>query len=160
MTASPPPFHLRDGVTFTDGSALDSEDVKASIVAIQDEATAAVARANTLGITAIETPDPLTVVFTLAAPDAALLANLASINLAILSSEDTEETLVDVSNSSGPFELSDRVRTSRSRSRATRPTGATHRRSSAIEFRVIPDESSIVSALRPTASTSPRCRMS
>jgi len=45
-------FDLRDGVTFQDGAPLTSADVKASLDAILDEATAAVARSSLASVTA------------------------------------------------------------------------------------------------------------
>ena len=96
-------LHLRTGVTFTDGSTFGSEDVVSSLEQIQDEATAAVAAASLASVTGVEAPDESTVVLTLSAPDAALAANLASVNLAMLSSDDTEEALNTAPNGTGPF---------------------------------------------------------
>ncbi len=90
------------------------------------------------------TPSPLT----LSAPDAALPANLAVINMAMLSSDDTEEGLNTTPNGTGPFISTTARRASRSRSPRTRTTGETPRCSTPSEFRVIPDESSIVSAMQ------------
>lgn len=141
-------FHLRDGVTFADGSAFDSEDVVSSLTKIQDEATAAVSRSSLASVTAIDAPDAATVVLTLSAPDAALLANLAVINMAMLSSDDTEESLNATPNGTGPFVFDSR----------TPSQSLTIARNDAywgevavldtVEFRVIPDESSIVSAMQ------------
>ena len=141
-------LHLRTGVTFADGSTFDSADVVHSLQAIQDPATAAVSAASLGSVTAIEAPDANTVVLTLSAPDAALLANLAVVNMAMLSSDDTEEGLSATPNGTGPFVLKDR----------TPNQSLTIARNDAywgeppvldtVEFRVIPDESSIVSAMQ------------
>jgi peptide/nickel transport system substrate-binding protein len=59
-------FRLRSGVTFHDGAALTAEAVKASI-----ERTRAIAGGASFiwsPVTAIDTPDPLTVVMTLSSP--------------------------------------------------------------------------------------------
>ena len=77
---------LRQGVTFGDGSAFDSKDVKHSLDAIMDEDTAAVAAASLSSVESVEAPDPHTVVLNLNEPDAALPANLATVNMAMLSS--------------------------------------------------------------------------
>jgi peptide/nickel transport system substrate-binding protein len=119
-----------------------------SLEAIKDEATAAVSRASLASVTAIEAPDAATVVLTLSAPDAALISNLAVINMAILSSDDTEEALNTAPNGTGPFKLSDR-KASQSLTVVRNdnywgPAPALEQ----VEFRVIPDESSIVSALQ------------
>ncbi len=61
-------LELRDGVTFHDGTPLDSAAVAALFARMQDPATASQAYANVSRITSIETPDPLTVVFTVDEP--------------------------------------------------------------------------------------------
>ncbi|MFB2597801.1 ABC transporter substrate-binding protein [Herbiconiux sp. P17] len=141
-------FTLRDGVTFDDGSAFDSADVKSSLDKIKDEATAAVAAATLASVSSVEAPDPTTVVLTLSAPDAGLLAGLASVNMAILSSDDTEETLNTAPNGTGPFQFDDRTASqSLTLSRFDDYWGDPATLAS-VEFRVIPDETSIVSALQ------------
>ena len=84
---------LRSGVTFADGSAFDSADVKSSMDRIMDEKTAAVARTSLASVASVAAPDPTTVVLTMKSADASLPANLASVNMAMLSSTDTDETL-------------------------------------------------------------------
>ena len=138
---------LRAGVTYADGSTFGSEDVVSSLEQIQLEETAAVAAASLASVTGIEAPDESTVVLTLSAPDAALATNLASVNLAMLSSEDTEEALNTAPNGTGPFNFDSRepsqsltlVRNDAYWGDAPLLGG--------VEFRVIPDETSIVSAL-------------
>lgn len=66
---------LRDDVTFTDGSSLTSEVVAANLQRFKD-GTASTS-VKLAGITGIETPDPATVVITLAAPDPGFLTALA-----------------------------------------------------------------------------------
>ena len=63
---------------------LDASAVDGPIV-IQDEETGAAARSFFTSIAAVETPDDYTVVFTLSAPNAALLAAMTNPNSAILS---------------------------------------------------------------------------
>lgn len=142
-------LNLRQGVTFSDGSAMDSADVKDSLDKIRDEKTAAVASASLASVSAVTAPDPQTVVLKLSTPDAALPANLASVNLAILSSTDTEQKLAAATNGTGPFTLGKRV-ASQSLTLAKNPKywGKDEPKLDSIEFRVIPDESSIVSALQ------------
>ena len=141
-------FKLREGVTFADGSAFDSEDVKFSLEAIQAEATAAVARTSLASVASVEAPDEQTVVLTLSAPDAALPANLAVINMAMLSSDDTEAELNTTPNGTGPFVLEDR-KASQSLTLAKNDAyWGDVAELDTVEFRVIPDESSIVSAMQ------------
>src|SRR5947207_10867737 len=73
-------FKLRPNVWFHDGSKLSSADVKASYQRIVHPPPGVVSsrQVDFGAIAAIETPDPLTVVFRLQWPDAAMLANFAS----------------------------------------------------------------------------------
>ncbi|MCK6449613.1 MAG: ABC transporter substrate-binding protein [Alphaproteobacteria bacterium] len=73
-------FKLRGDVKFHDGTTLTSEDVKASYERIRNPPAGVVSvrKADYADITAIEAPDPRTVVFKLAKPSASMLANFAS----------------------------------------------------------------------------------
>ncbi len=73
-------FKLRPGVMFHDGSKLTAEDVKASYERIAHPPPGVVSarKVDYAAIGAIETPDPLTVVFRLQWPDSGMLANFAS----------------------------------------------------------------------------------
>ena len=141
-------FTLRDGVTFQDGTPLTSADVKASLDAINTDATGAVAKSTLASVTAVDAPDPKTVVLTLSGPDAGILAGLASINLAILPAGATEDALKAAPNGTGPFTFSSRT-PNESISLVANPTywrGAP--KLAGLEFRVIPDETSVVSGIQ------------
>src|SRR5229473_187339 len=73
-------FKLRPNVLFHDGSRLSSADVKASYQRIIHPPAGVVSsrQVDFGAISAIDTPDPLTVVFHLQWPEAAMLANFAS----------------------------------------------------------------------------------
>jgi peptide/nickel transport system substrate-binding protein len=73
-------FKLRPNVQFHDGTPLTAADVKASYERIvhPPEGVVSARRVNYAAIATIETPDPLTVVFKLSWPEAAMLANFAS----------------------------------------------------------------------------------
>jgi peptide/nickel transport system substrate-binding protein len=73
-------FKLRPGVLFHDGSKLTSADVKASYDRIVHPPTGVVSarQVDYAAISSIDTPDPLTIVFHLQWPEAAMLANFAS----------------------------------------------------------------------------------
>jgi peptide/nickel transport system substrate-binding protein len=73
-------FRLKPDIRFHDGTKLTSEDVKASYERIRNppQGILSVRKALYEDITAIETPDPDTVVFRLGAPNASMLSNFAS----------------------------------------------------------------------------------
>lgn len=141
-------FHLRDGVAYADGATFDSADVVYSLDAIKDESTAAVAAASLASVEDIEAPDASTVVLKLSSPDSALFANLAVVNMAILNSDDSLSDLESTPNGTGAFAFSTRTPSeSLTVVRNANYWGDTAPLDS-VEFRVIPDETSIVSALQ------------
>ena len=73
-------FKLRPNVLFHDGSRLTSADVKASYerIAHPPQGVISARQVDYSSISAIDTPDPLTVVFHLKWPEAVMLANFAS----------------------------------------------------------------------------------
>ncbi len=73
-------FKLRPGVLFHDGSPFTAADVKATYERILNPPAGVVSarHADYAAISSIDTPDPLTIVFHLQWPDAAMLANFAS----------------------------------------------------------------------------------
>jgi len=73
-------FKLRPNIFFHDGSRLTSADVKASYERIAHPPPGVVSarKVDYAAISSIDTPDPLTVVFRLQWPEAAMLANFAS----------------------------------------------------------------------------------
>lgn len=81
-------FHLREGLTFHDGSELDSADVKASLEHMANPDSVAKLYPAAKGIASVETPDAETVVVELSAPDAAFLSYMADVSGAILPSEE------------------------------------------------------------------------
>lgn len=139
---------LRNGVTFTDGSPFDAEDVKASLDKIRDPQTAAVARTSLASVDSVEVTDPHTVVLRLKNADASLPANLASVNLAMLSSTDTEAALLTKPNGTGPFTFSARVPSQSLTVTRNEKYWGTKTPLDQVEFRVIPEENAIVSAMQ------------
>lgn len=70
-------FHLQDGVTFHDGSAMDAADVVFSLNRARAEDSTNAQKALFNPILAVEAVDPLTVKITLQEPNGSLLFNLA-----------------------------------------------------------------------------------
>jgi peptide/nickel transport system substrate-binding protein len=66
-------IHLRDGVKWHDGEAFTSDDVKFTIEFAKDPDSTSYIGAKFVTVTSIETPDPLTAVINLSAPNATLL---------------------------------------------------------------------------------------
>ncbi|WP_240759125.1 ABC transporter substrate-binding protein, partial [Phytoactinopolyspora endophytica] len=62
-------LHLREGVTFADGSSFDSEDVVFSLESILDEETAAVASSSLARVDTVTAVDETTVEISLSSPD-------------------------------------------------------------------------------------------
>lgn len=142
-------FNLRQGVTFHNGADFTAEDVVASMNRILDEATGAAARANYLSIASIDTPDEYTVVFNLSAPDVPLLAALATTNAAIADSADIESgDIATGANGTGPFMLESWTPEETTMLAANPDWWGEGPFVDGIDIRIIPDETSILAALR------------
>jgi peptide/nickel transport system substrate-binding protein len=142
-------LNLRQGVTFHNGAEFTAEDVVATFNRILDEATAAAARANYLSIASIDTPDDYTVVFNLSEPDVPLLAALATTNAAIVDSADIESgDVATVANGTGPFSLTNWTPDETTTLTANAEWWGEGPNVDGIEIRIIPDEASILAALR------------
>jgi peptide/nickel transport system substrate-binding protein len=141
--------NLRSGVTFHDGSDLTSADVKASFERILNEETGAAARANFTSIESIDTPDDLTVVFNLNTADVPLLAAMASVNAAIVSEEAVASgDFTSGAIGTGPFILDNWTPEETTTLSANADWWGEGPFVDGIDIRIIPDESSILAALR------------
>ncbi len=134
---------LRAGLTFSDGSALDAEDVRATYESVVDPALGSRYRDTYRRIVRIEAPDPTTVVFVLDGPHAPFLTDL---ELPIVRAEDRSthlraETGADGSglSASGPCRLL--RRTERSWHLASRPEHPSRPADVELAFTVVRDES-------------------
>ncbi|PPG60997.1 peptide ABC transporter substrate-binding protein [Rathayibacter sp. AY1E4] len=155
-------FTLREGVTFTDGTALDAEAVASNIAHLQDPATKSstgyLAVAKVASVTAVS---PTVARFTLTAPDSALLESLAQPWTAIESPAGIargEEANCEAPVGTGPFTVSEWVRQDHvtlTRNEAydasTGPTGDGHEgpaHLASITWRFIPDSATRYAALQ------------
>ncbi|MEU5943490.1 ABC transporter substrate-binding protein [Micromonospora sp. NPDC047548] len=139
---------LRKDVKFHDGKAFTSADVKSSIERIQQPETAAVAAATVKSIQSVEAPDPQTAVLHLAAPDAGLLAGLATTNLVMLSKDDTPATIGQKPNGTGAFTFDSRTAGQSVKLTANTDYWGGKPKVTGLEFRIIPDQTSVVAALQ------------
>ena len=142
-------FTLREGVTFHDGSAFTADDVIASFERILDPEVASAAATNYASIESMEAPDDLTVVFNLSVPDVPILSAMASTNAVILSSDviaNDDPSLVTVGT--GPFTLDNWTPDDTTTLSANENWWGDGPSIDGIEIRIIPDEASILAALR------------
>ncbi|WP_323780324.1 ABC transporter substrate-binding protein [Leisingera sp.] len=84
-------FHLRAGVTFHDGSAMDAEDVKFSLDRARADDSTNAQKTLFEGISSVEAVDPHTVKVTLDAPNGGFLFNLAWGDAVIVAPESIED---------------------------------------------------------------------
>jgi len=142
-------MNLRQGVKFHDGSDFTSEDVKASFDRILKEETGAATRSNFLSIDTIETPDDYTVVFNLKEADVPILSAMASVNAAIVPSEMIESgDFASKAIGTGPFKLESWVPDEKTLLSANADWWGDGPFVDGVEIRIIPDEASILAALR------------
>ncbi len=140
-------LHIRKNVKFQDGTPFTPADVKASIERILDPATKAAARANIATIKSV-TVAGWDVILDLTIPNVAILAALDGVNMAMLSAKDIKAgTIGKTVNGTGPFkfiswEPGQSVKLAKN---------ATYWQKApqldTVTFRIIPSESSILSAL-------------
>ncbi len=143
-------FSLRQGVKFHDGQEMTSADVKASYEHILDEKTASPIRAFFTDITTIDAPDKYTVVFNLKQPNAPFLTLMVSTNAAIVPKSAIDKGTLDTEiDGTGPFKMDkwvpdNYIRLVRNANFFI--TGQPYL--DAIEYRVLPDEATILGGLR------------
>ncbi len=79
-------LHLRDGVTFSDGTPFDADAVIAHVKRVGAPESTSLSAADAQNVVAMEAPDPLTVVFTLGVPNRQFDLLLASGSLSLVGS--------------------------------------------------------------------------
>ena len=102
-------INVRQGVTFHDGSALTSADVKWTFDRIMDETTASPLLGEIDYISEITTPDAATAIFTLKGSNTNLPQDISDYHARIVPDGITQETLQESSTDfgSGPYTLGD-----------------------------------------------------
>ncbi|HEV7276078.1 MAG TPA: ABC transporter substrate-binding protein [Devosiaceae bacterium] len=99
-------FHLREGVTFHDGSTFDAEDVKFSFDRARAEDSVNAQKALFADIESVEVVDPQTVELTLSKPNGNMLFNLAWGDAVIVAPESAENNATNPIGT-GPFTFVD-----------------------------------------------------
>jgi peptide/nickel transport system substrate-binding protein len=145
-------FTLRSGVKWQDGSPFSSADVKATINRILDESTGAAARSNLLAIKSVDTPSDTSVVLHLSQPSTSLLYSLTYVNTSIVSAKDIKAgTVGKQPNGTGPFAWKKWDQGQQVVLTANKNYYGGAPKIGTLEFRVIPDESSILSGMKAGA---------
>ena len=144
-------FTLKSGVKFADGKSLTSADVKYTFDTIMNPASAAVSATYFASVASVAAPTPTTVVVHMKHPDASFPAGLSTIQTGIVPSGATATTLQTSPDGSGPYEFVSHVpNESITLKRNPDYYGGTPGVAT-LKFLVIPDDQSMVSALRTGA---------
>lgn len=142
-------FHLQRGVRFQNGDPFTADAVVATLDRVRDEATASVVRSNLLSIGSVTAPDPATAVIKLSRPDASVLDTLTMAATSILDPADIKAgRIAKNANGTGPFKLTSRVQGQKAVLTANASYFGGKPTIPGVEFRVIPDENSILAGLR------------
>jgi len=144
-------LNLRKGVKFHSGDAFTSKDVKYTLTRILDEKTKALVRSNLIDVKSVDTPDDNTVVLTLAQPNVSIVTALADANASIISATSEGKDLNDQKNvnGTGPFKVESWEPSQRLVLAANKDFWQPDMPYlDKIEIRVIPQEASILAALR------------
>ncbi len=142
-------FTLRDGVKFHSGAVLTADDAKASLDRVIDPKTASVDRSYLANVTSITATDPHTLTLALKAPDASLLTALSYTGTSILSAADIKAgTVASKPDGTGPYRWKTWKQGQELDLTANTSYWGGKPANEGIQFRVIPDESSIVSGMK------------
>ncbi|MGE0714934.1 MAG: ABC transporter substrate-binding protein [Alphaproteobacteria bacterium] len=140
-------FRLPESVTFHNGRALTSEDVRATFARAMAADSVNPSKKIFQPIAAVETPDPRTVVMRLKQPSSIFLFSMAAGDASILAAETVEQNRVRPVGS-GPFRFKEWVKGDRvvlERYPGYRNVAKIHMREAVFKF--IPDASAQVAAL-------------
>ena len=140
-------FHLREGVTFHDGTSFEAEDVKFTYDRARGPDSQNAGKRIFGAIDTIETPDDATVVVTLSRPDGSFLYNMGSADAAIVSPESVAD-LTTHPVGTGPFQFEEWVRGDHITLTRFDDYWGEPARLDKVTFRIITDPQAQVAALR------------
>jgi peptide/nickel transport system substrate-binding protein len=144
-------FTLKSGVKFADGAPLTSADVKYTFDTIMNPSSAATSASYFASVASVSAPNPTTVVVHMKHPDSSFPAGLSTIETAIVPSGATAASLTAKPDGSGPYEFVSHVANESVTLKRNPGYYAGKPGAVTLEFRVIPDDQSMVSALRTGA---------
>jgi peptide/nickel transport system substrate-binding protein len=144
-------FTLKSGVKFADGAPLTSADVKYTFDTIMNPSSAATSASYLASVASVSAPNPTTVVVHMKHPDSSFPAGLSTIETAIVPSGATAASLTAKPDGSGPYEFVSHVANESVTLKRNAGYYAGKPGAATLEFRVIPDDQSMVSALRTGA---------
>jgi|TARA_B100001769_G_scaffold91765_1_gene70574 peptide/nickel transport system substrate-binding protein len=98
-------FNLHTNVTFHDGSKMDAEDVKASILRVQNKDMASPLASRVSPVKSIDVLNSNTIVLELNEPFAAILSSLAGIAIVPSEFQNDTEALQKIPVGTGPFKF-------------------------------------------------------
>ena len=144
-------FTLKSGVKFTGGTPLTSADVKYTFDMIMNPSSDASGASFFESVASVAAPSPTTVVVHMKHPDASFPSGLSTIETGIVPTGSTATGLAAKPDGTGPYEYVSQV-PNESITLARNPDYYAGKPGAAtLEFRVIPDDQSMVSALRTGA---------
>jgi peptide/nickel transport system substrate-binding protein len=141
-------FALKPGLKFSNGSALDSTDVKYTFDKIIDPDSKASSRSYFASVGSVAAPDPQTVVVKLKKPDASFPVGLTGVNTGIVPSDVPVDNLETKPIGSGPYQFVARTPNESITLQRNADFFGGKPGAAKIEFRIIPDDQSMVSALK------------
>lgn len=142
-------FTLRENVMFHNGAKLTADDAKATLERNLDPETGSVVASYLLNISSVEAHDAHTLVVNLKQPDASLLTGLTYAGNSILSKADIDGDKVGKRvNGTGPFTWAEWKQGQRLMLKNFPKHWRGAPKLDEVEFRVIPDEASIVSGMK------------
>jgi peptide/nickel transport system substrate-binding protein len=144
-------FTLKSGVKFANGQPLTATDVKYTFDTIMNPASAASSASYFENVASVAAPNPTTVVVHMKTPDASFPSGLSTIQTGIVPSGATAASLQATPDGSGPYQLTSHVANESLTLKRNADYYAGKPGAATLTFQIIPNDQSMVSALRTGA---------